>query len=87
MWRVVFVPGLVERVFPSAPACTAEAAGVADAIAEERRCFFVAATRARDQVVLTRCAALRDRGGLALPAQESRFVGYARAVVTVGGGE
>lgn len=81
-WPTVFVPGLVERVFPTAPSCNAEIAGNEAAMDEERRCFFVASTRAKDCLVLTRCSRMADvRDGLLYPAVESRFLRFATSLV------
>jgi DNA helicase-2/ATP-dependent DNA helicase PcrA len=46
-WRVVFIPMLCEDFFPSS-----RVVGDADAYEEERRVFYVAATRAKDQLYL-----------------------------------
>lgn len=47
-WKVVFLIGLAEGMFPSAWALKEP-----DAIEEERRLFYVATTRAMDQLILT----------------------------------
>jgi DNA helicase-2/ATP-dependent DNA helicase PcrA len=47
-WRVVFVIWLTDGMFPSSRSFES-----ADAIEEERRLFYVAATRAQDQLYLT----------------------------------
>jgi DNA helicase-2/ATP-dependent DNA helicase PcrA len=47
-WRAVFVIWLTDGMFPSSRSCQSE-----DAIEEERRLFYVAATRAQDQLYLT----------------------------------
>ena len=85
-WPVVFLPALAERVFPTSQAITALAAGDTEAMDEERRCFFVGATRAKNQVVLTHPAAMPDRRGtdLRFPAEPSRFLRHARAVCANG---
>ena len=49
-WRVVFVIWLTEAMFPN-PRAVEE--GGKDALEEERRLFYVAVTRARDQLYLT----------------------------------
>ncbi|MFW9820534.1 MAG: 3'-5' exonuclease, partial [Candidatus Thorarchaeota archaeon] len=46
-WRVVFIPMLCEDSFPSA-----RSVGDTDAYEEERRVFYVAITRAKDQLYL-----------------------------------
>jgi len=46
-WRVVFIPMLIQDQFPSS-----KVVGDADALEEERRTFYVAVTRARDQLYL-----------------------------------
>lgn len=84
-WPVVFVPGLVERVFPSSQSVDAAARGDFRAITEELRVFFVAATRAADRLILTSCATIAARyaGGLPFPATPSRFLRYAAATGAV----
>ena len=47
-WRVVFVIWLTDGMFPSSRSFQS-----ADAIEEERRLFYVAATRAQDRLILT----------------------------------
>ena len=49
-WRVVFVIGLVQGQFPSTRVVES---GSAAAMEEERRLFYVAVTRAKDQLHLT----------------------------------
>ncbi|MFX0137163.1 MAG: 3'-5' exonuclease, partial [Candidatus Hodarchaeota archaeon] len=46
-WRVVFIPMLCEDSFPSS-----RSVGDSDAFEEERRIFYVAITRAKDQLFL-----------------------------------
>ena len=46
-WRIVFIPMLCEDFFPSS-----RVVGDADAYEEERRVFYVATTRAKDQLYL-----------------------------------
>jgi superfamily I DNA/RNA helicase len=71
----VFIVGLEDGMLPHARALVdaEEAAGPADPIAEERRLLYVAMTRARERLVLSRCAS-RRRAGQAVPAQPSRYL-------------
>jgi len=64
-WRVVFVIWLAEGRFPSARA---------EDIEEERRLFYVAATRARDRLFLTRPELARDRYRVDVLLDPSRFL-------------
>jgi DNA helicase II / ATP-dependent DNA helicase PcrA len=72
-WDVVFLPGLTEGVLPIVYAQTSEA------IAEERRLFYVGVTRARERLALS-WAAARSPGGPASRAP-SRFLRAAQKVV------
>jgi DNA helicase-2/ATP-dependent DNA helicase PcrA len=67
----VVVAGLEEGLFPHASALDDEAE-----LEEERRLFYVAVTRARDEVVLTAAASRRRYGALGggMGGQVSRFV-------------
>jgi DNA helicase-2/ATP-dependent DNA helicase PcrA len=47
-WRVVFVIGMCDGMFPSGRSLDSD-----EAIEEERRLFYVAVTRARDELYLT----------------------------------
>jgi DNA helicase-2/ATP-dependent DNA helicase PcrA len=72
-WDVVFLPGLTEGVLPIVYAQTSEA------IAEERRLFYVGVTRARERLALS-WAAARSPG--AAPARvPSRFLRAAQKSV------
>jgi DNA helicase-2/ATP-dependent DNA helicase PcrA len=64
-WRVVFVVWLAEGRFPSARA---------EDLEEERRLFYVAATRARDRLYLLRPEIARDRYRVDVLLDPSRFV-------------
>ena len=64
-WRVVFVVWLAEGRFPSARA---------EDIEEERRLFYVAATRARDRLFLIRPELARDRYRVDVLLDPSRFL-------------
>jgi DNA helicase-2/ATP-dependent DNA helicase PcrA len=64
-WRVVFVIWLAEGRFPSARA---------EDIEEERRLFYVAATRARDRLILIRPELARDRYRVDVLLDPSRFL-------------
>ena len=66
-WPVVCVVGLSEGQFPISYARTEED------IAEERRLFYVAITRAREQLVLS--WAKRQKNGVGSDRQMSRFLG------------
>jgi DNA helicase-2/ATP-dependent DNA helicase PcrA len=64
-WRVVFVIWLAEGRFPSARA---------DDIEEERRLFYVACTRAKDELLLCYPLVARDRARVDVIAEPSRFL-------------
>lgn len=68
-WDVVFILWLAENMFPSARAM--EDAG---GLSEERRLFYVATTRARDQLFLCVPEMRRTRDGGAMYYAPSRFV-------------
>jgi len=69
-WRVVFVIGMAEGMFPSGRAMEED-----DAVEEERRLFYVAVTRARDQLYLTYPLLRVSAGYGAMNQQPSRFLG------------
>jgi len=57
-WRVVFIPMLSQDHFPSS-----QVVGDQDALEEERRVFYVAVTRAKDQLYLISPALIQSFGG------------------------
>ena len=67
---VVFVAGLEEELFPSRMSLESSDA---DEVEEERRLCYVALTRAKEKLYLTR-AMSRFKFGQRLPADESRFL-------------
>ena len=79
---VVFVTGLEEGLFPIAMAIPEK-----DAVEEERRLFYVGATRAAKQLYLS-WARSRFRFGSSAPSIRSRFLDEIddRVVRTIGGG-
>jgi len=68
-WSVVILLWVVEGMFPSA-----RTMDDLSAIAEERRLFYVAATRARDVLIMCMPALRRGRDGGVVPCMPSRFV-------------
>jgi len=68
-WKVVFVLGLVDGAFPLGR-CLREAGGEE----EERRLFYVAATRARDELYLLYPLIVRERGTWEIVSRPSRFI-------------
>lgn len=68
-FRAVFVAGLEEGLLPHA-----RSAGDRSALEEERRLFYVAMTRARERLMLSR-ADTRLSQGVPVPCQASRFLG------------
>lgn len=52
-WPRVYVPACVENVLPSSQSVESELKGNEQAIVDERRCFYVAVSRAREDLVLT----------------------------------
>lgn len=67
-WPIVIVIGCSEGIAPHFLA-------VRDGnIEEERRLMYVAMTRAREQLFITRAKFVRDRGGSLHATQESRFI-------------
>jgi DNA helicase II / ATP-dependent DNA helicase PcrA len=73
----VYLVGLEEGILPHARSLAESEAGephVADAtLAEERRLLYVGMTRAKQRLVLSRCA-VRRRHGEALPSLPSRYL-------------
>ena len=67
-WRVVFIPMLCQDYFPSS-----QVAGDQEALEEERRVFYVAVTRAKDQLYLISPALVQSFGGNQI-ARLSQFV-------------
>ncbi len=77
-FKVVFVVGLEEGLMPHARTLDERATDVASedgatSLEEERRLFYVAVTRARDQLYLCRCRTRAMRGKI-VPRTPSRFV-------------
>lgn len=70
-WGHVFVMGLNQRVFPSG-----------ENLEEERRLFYVAATRARDDLTLTYSLRIRNNYGELMPSEASIFIQEAEAAGT-----
>jgi DNA helicase-2/ATP-dependent DNA helicase PcrA len=68
-WRAVFVIGLTEDRFPNA-----RASKTAAGLEEERRLFYVAATRAKDELLLVHPLASFDRYGILVVTEPSRFL-------------
>ena len=68
-WRAVFVIGLIEDRFPNV-----RAARTAEGLEEERRLFYVAATRAKDELFLVHPLAAFDRYGIIVVTEPSRFL-------------
>jgi len=70
----VFLVGLEEEILPHARSLHEVAENGTEAIAEERRLFYVGITRARHRLTLSGCRT-RRRASQALPRQPSRFLG------------
>jgi DNA helicase-2/ATP-dependent DNA helicase PcrA len=68
-WRAVFVIGLNERMFPTGRSIDDPAA-----LAEERRLFYVAVTRAMDRLLLVRPMFQHDRQAGLIYGEPSRFL-------------
>ncbi len=68
-WKVVFVISLAEGRFPSPMA-----AARTEELEEERRLFYVAATRARDHLYFCYPAFINMQGAGLMPARPSRFL-------------
>lgn len=63
-FKTVFVAGMNKDVFPSKRGD----------LEEERRLFYVAITRAKDKLIITRSKKTLDWGGNEVPALESKFI-------------
>jgi len=68
-WRAVFVIGVIEDRFPNA-----RAARTAEGLEEERRLFYVAVTRAKDELTLVHPLSAYDRYGILSVTEPSRFL-------------
>jgi len=68
-WSVVFLLWVVDGMFPSIRSMN-ESGGEG----EERRLFYVATTRAKDQLFLCQPEIRRTRDGGVIPCEPSRFV-------------
>jgi DNA helicase-2/ATP-dependent DNA helicase PcrA len=68
-WRAVFVIGLIEDRFPNF-----RAGRTPDGMEEERRLFYVATTRAKDELTLVHPLAQFDRYGIVVVTEPSRFL-------------
>ena len=68
-WRVVFVIWMTDGMFPSIRSITSE-----EAIEEERRLFYVAVTRARDELYLTWPLLRLNAGTGEMRQRPSRFL-------------
>jgi DNA helicase-2/ATP-dependent DNA helicase PcrA len=69
-WRVVIIPWAVEGLFPSARAMAEDPLGHE----EERRLFYVAITRAKDELIFVVPETRRTRDGNTLFCRPSRFL-------------
>ncbi len=69
-WKVVFVIWMTDGMFPSSRSLESE-----DAIEEERRLFYVAVTRARDELYLTYPHMRLNAGYGEMMQRPSRFLG------------
>jgi DNA helicase-2/ATP-dependent DNA helicase PcrA len=67
-WKAVFLIWLIEAKFPDLRSCVEE-----DGLEEERRLFYVGATRAKTRLYMTMPLAAYERG-LAVLTRPSRFV-------------
>ena len=68
-WRAVFVAGLIEDRFPNA-----RAGKTPEGMEEERRLFYVAVTRAKDELTLVHPLTAYDRYGVVAVTEPSRFL-------------
>ncbi|HEV7869268.1 MAG TPA: ATP-dependent helicase [Chthoniobacteraceae bacterium] len=69
-WKVVFVIWMTDGMFPSARSLESD-----DAIEEERRLFYVAVTRAKDELYLTYPSLRLNAGYGEMLQRPSRFIG------------
>jgi DNA helicase II / ATP-dependent DNA helicase PcrA len=69
----VFLVGLEEEILPHARSVQDVVENGTEAIAEERRLFYVGITRARHRLTLSGCRT-RRRASESLPRQPSRFL-------------
>jgi DNA helicase-2/ATP-dependent DNA helicase PcrA len=70
-WPIVFIPWAVEGMFPSSRSLAEDTVG---GDAEERRLFYVAVTRAKDDLVVFAPQMRFMRDGGAFRCTPSRFV-------------
>ncbi|CAK7897531.1 hypothetical protein CAAN1_15S01178 [[Candida] anglica] len=70
-WPIVFVPGLSEGILPAKFALDS---GGEDSVNEERRCFYVATTRAKLLLYISAFTEDRERWGRQPISEESRFI-------------
>jgi DNA helicase-2/ATP-dependent DNA helicase PcrA len=68
-WKAVFVIGLQEDRFPNLRACKTP-----EGLEEERRLFYVAVTRAKDELTLVHPLSAYDRYGVVVLTEPSRFL-------------
>jgi DNA helicase-2/ATP-dependent DNA helicase PcrA len=68
-WKAVFVIGLQEDRFPNLRACRTP-----EGLEEERRLFYVAATRAKDELTLVHPLTAFDRYGVVIVTEPSQFL-------------
>jgi DNA helicase-2/ATP-dependent DNA helicase PcrA len=68
-WKAVFVIGLQEDRFPNL-----RASRTPEGLEEERRLFYVAATRAKDELMLVHPLSAYDRYGVVVVTEPSRFL-------------
>jgi DNA helicase-2/ATP-dependent DNA helicase PcrA len=68
-WKAVFVLGLQEDRFPNL-----RAARTPEGLEEERRLFYVAVTRAKDELMLVHPLSAYDRYGVVVVTEPSRFL-------------
>ena len=73
-WKMVFVLWAVEGMLPSGRALDDEDASASGSLAEERRLFYVAVTRAKDDLVICVPKTRRMRDGTVDFMEQSRFL-------------